>query len=153
MFKFSSMQNQKAIVQFSSNVLTYFTYGGKQPVDTKLMGYYQISFKKFNILSGIAKNGTYVGPGWDRHVLRFAACHLPLTYSGYSEEFLFDILRQMNEKPGGYMNEIVANIGQNMNRGTEETKALLNEVFEDAISIKPDNENIDEDLDYELENL
>ena len=140
-FKFSSMQQQKAIAQISSHVLTFFAYGGKQPLDKNLLGYFQIWLKKFNILSAVAKDGAYIGPGWDRHVLRFAACHLPVSYSGYSEEFLEDLLQCLDEYPGGFMNEVIANLGQIMDRGSSEAKAVMEEVFEEAISIRPQIKN------------
>ena len=134
MFKPFSMQNQKALVHFSSMFLTAWVFDGEQPIDERLMSYMQIGKKKFNVLSGISKRGRYTQPGIDVHVENWTSCILQASGVGSSTSIVHKLLDDMPEYPGAIINDVIAQIGQILHRGDDGARDILEDIFHDAIS-------------------
>lgn len=135
MLKPFSMQNQKAFVHFSSMFLTAWVFDGVQPIDKTLMSYMQIGKKKYNVLNCISKRGVYTRPGIDVHVENWGKCNIRASGGVPSTCTVHYIFDKMPEFPGAILNDALAQIGQILHRGDDEARAIVEDIFQQSVSI------------------
>ena len=77
----------------------------------------------------------YTRPGIDVHVENWGKCNIRASGGVPSTCTVHYIFDKMPEFPGAILNDALAQIGQILHRGDDEARAIVEDIFQQSVSI------------------